>query len=376
MMRKSTALRRYFLFYPRERSIPMEHHPMREMYPLLHSSNLLCKPRKHSQEFEGRAPFDEEHPIPVMPDSRNVMSAQYRFSHHDYYLNPQLVQQNVELPQYPDYAGVRSGMLFPMSGWRKIASSWKEGKTYNRKRDSTHARATWQERNQTPRFMSAPRVCPGGPRFRYQGKLMYSPVRLTKLLWAIDAGLINRNEVITLYHLREANLLMEREIIWPGIKLLSSGVKHMPYPIHLELQSASSEAIQAVESAGGSFTATYLSPEGLIAELFPERYPVTPTADLPDRSTMERVSVNASRRGYLSQWFDEEAKYAHPEAGRRLAHYTSPPVQRDFPATFDEYEQVKHHQKWHLNQPGTGTVLPWQLFNTHDVKRRNTGTLR
>lgn len=163
--------------------------------------------------------------------------------------------------------------------------------------------------------------------------------------------------------------------MWPGVKLVSNGVQGIKRPIHLELQAASREAIAAIEKAGGSFTATYLTPRGFHQELYPERYPTFLDQEMPEKHSFDHVHGVPQERGYLAQWAEEEGKYAHPDSGRRLAHYVQPPHDRDFPATMEEYDQVKHHQKWHLGQSGTGTVLPWNFMNTFDMARKTHGKL-
>ncbi|CAD2212647.1 ribosomal protein L15 containing protein [Angomonas deanei] len=256
----------------------------------------------------------------------------------------------------------------------KIGGSWKYARSYNDARKG-YAKGQWQERKMTPRFMLAPRVSAGGPRNRYEGKATFSRIPLSKILWAIDTGRLNPNEVITLFHLRKANVIGDGEILWPGFVLLAGGVERVPYPINIELQNASARAIKLIEESGGSFTCVYMTHEGLHQELHPEQYPLFVEQDLPERKGLESFATNPRKRGWLSQWYEDEGKYAHPDAGRRLSHYIRPPTARDFPATVEEYDIVKHHQKWHLNQPGTGTVLPWHSYGTTDVLRSTSGVL-
>ena len=157
--------------------------------------------------------------------------------------------------------------------------------------------------------------------------------------------------------------------------LLAGNVERVPYPLHVELQNASAKAIQLIEEAGGTFTNVYMSHEGLYQELHPEQFPTFLEQDLPERKGLENFATSPRKRGWLAQWYEDESKYAHPEAGRRHAHYVRPPTDRDFPATIEEYELAKHHQKWHLNQPGSATVLPWHHLNTADMARRSAGRL-
>ncbi|KAG8341041.1 putative Ribosomal proteins 50S L15 50S L18e 60S L27A [Trypanosoma vivax] len=374
MISHTAVLLRYRLFHPRREAIPLHMCPAKSIFPLINSGNLLAKTRNSWEDFSGRKEFDEDHPLPVVGSALNEQTTQHKWNHWDHYINPQITQSIRDLTPTPEYVGMRSGHNMIRMGWMKIGGSWKYSRGYNDRR-RVFARGQWQERKMTPRFMLAPRVSPGGPRNRYEGKLVFSPLRLTKLLWAIDTGRLNPNEVITLYQLRQANVIAEREILWPGFVLISRGVTRVPYPIHIELQSASAESIRLIEEAGGSFTCTYMTHEGLYQELHPEEFPVFMDQELPDRRGLESHATNPAKRGWLVQWYEDSGKYAHPAAGRRYSHYVKPPTERDFPATVEEYEMVKHHQKWHLNQPGTGTLLPWHSYNTADLMKRASGRL-
>jgi len=344
------------------------------IFPLLHHNNLLAKPRSHWQDFEGRKPFDDDHQLPVVGTKLNEMTTHHRLSSFDAFLNPVLIQDVRDLKPTEEYVGLRSGYFMNHFGWVKIGGTWKFARSFNDRRNQ-YAVGSWQERKMTPRFMLAPRISAGGPRVRFEGKLKYSPIKLSKLLWAFDNGRLNRNEVITAYHLLHSGVVSKSECVWPGFSIVASSVESIPYPIHLELQSATPRAIKLIEEAGGSFVAGYLTGEGMLQELEPEKFPVFPEQNLPQRSHIESTAANPKKRGYLSQWYEDEAQYAHPDAGRRMAHYVRPPVNRDFPTTVEEYELVKHQQKWHLNQPGTGTVLPWHQMNTIDLQRRSVGAL-
>ena len=344
------------------------------MFPLIYSNNLLAKPRRRTQDFQGVREFDDQHKLPRHDTEYISKSKTQHYSAHDLFLNPQLINHQLMLLKTPEYVGPRTGFLYSMSGWHRPGSNWKESGNYRVNRGGKR-KATWDERHVTPRFMMAPRVCPGGPQTRHEGKLQYYPVSLTRILWAIENGSLNPNEVITINALVRSGCLREPVVMWPGIKLVTNGVKGLNRTLHFELQSASKQAIKAVEMAGGSFTATYLTPRGFHQELYPEQYPTFPDQPMPEKHSFDHVHGVPQQRGYLSQWAEEEGKYAHPDSGRRLSHYAQPPQARDFPATAEEYEQVKHHQKWHMGQAGTGTVLPWHFMNTYDMARRTTGKL-
>lgn len=304
----------------------------------------------------------------------NELTTAHKWSHWDQYINPQVTRSWMDLTPSPEYVGPRSGHNVIRMGWMKIGGSWKYSRGYNDARKG-FAKGQWQERKMTPRFMLAPRVSAGGPRNRYEGKAVFSRLPLAKLLWAIDTGRLNVNEVITLYHLRESKVISDREIVWPGFVLLAGDIECIPYPINIELQNASAKAIQLIEDAGGSFTCVYMTHEGLYRELHPEQFPAFIDTDMPEKKGLSSYATDAAKRGWLSQWYEDESKYAHPDAGRRASHYVRPPHTRDFPSTVDEYETVKHHQKWHFNQPGTGSVLPWHSYSTADLSKRSSGKL-
>lgn len=374
MFQKCDVSLRHRLFNEVRQTVPFHFNAIKNIFPLIYENNLLVKSRNSYDEFQGRGQFDDDHPIPVVGTRLNELSTTHKWSHWDQYINPQVTHSWKDLSPSPEYVGPRSGHNVIKMGWMKIGGSWKYSRGYNDSRKG-FAKGTWQERKMTPRFMLAPRVSAGGPRNRYEGKSVFSRLSLAKVLWAIDSGRLNPNETITLYHLRQANVISEREIVWPGFVLLAGSVENLAYPINIELQNASYKAIKLIEDAGGSFTCVYMTHEGLYKELHPEEYPSFIEESLPEKKGLESFATNPSKGGWLSQWYESESKYANINSGRRASHYVRPPQVRDFPTSVDEYEIVKHHQKWHFNQPGTGTVLPWHSYNTTDLSKRTTGRL-
>lgn len=372
MLQKSPTWLRHRLFHQVRQHLPFSTHSIKDVFPLIYENNLLAKTRNSWKDFQGRREFDSDHSHPVLGTRLNERTTTHKWSHWDQYINPQVTHSWKNLTPSEEYVGPRSGHNVIKIGWMKIGGSWKYSRGYNDARKG-FAKGSWQERKMTPRFMLAPRVSAGGPRNRYEGKACFSRISLSKVLWAIDSGRLNPNEVITLYHLREAKVISEREIIWPGFVLLAGNVESLAYPINIELQNASSKAIKIIQEAGGSFTTVYMTHEGLYRELHPEQFPAFVEAELPEKKGLINFATNSQKNGWLSKWYEEENKYAHPSAGRRASHYVRCPHERDFPATIEEYERVKHHQKWHLNQPGTGDILPWHSYNTTDLAKRSTG---
>ena len=341
----------------------------RAAYPLLHSGSTLGKWNRSEQHYHGRKGFDnEDHPIPVLGVRSSEFSHQHVFHDWDRYLNPQLIQCSHDLPPPPEYMGKNTGKLSDSAGWMRVSGSWKFTDTLGKWARESDKGMNHVER-MAPKWMTVPRIAATHPDSRYEGKLQYTELPLSKILWAVDCGELNPNEVITLNLLREAQVITDHDVIWPGLKLVHDGCGALRYPINVELQNATPEAIAAVENAGGTFTATYLSTEGLYQEMHPEEFPTWMEQQLPERDSFEQVYSDPRNRGYLVDWHEEEGKFAHSGAGRRLSHYVAPPKARDFPETFEEYERVKHHQKWHLNQPGTGTILPFVSMEAKEWER-------
>ena len=339
---------------------------MKSMFPLLHSGHLLPKALRSYRDYQGRKEFDEDHPLPVMPSKSNVFSDHHDWTVWDRYLNPQLISDFYDLPPTPEYVGPTTGRLIAQVGWRPVGGSHRYSAS------NTHRKykpGEWAERHMTPKWAIVPRIAAIHPDSRWQGKLQFVDLSLSKIIWAMDTQRLNRNEVITLNILVRAEVIPESDVVWPGINLVYDLKKPLKYPIHLELQNADPEAINAIETAGGTFTGTYMSIDGIYQEMKPEEFPAFQEQNMPDRPGFHSLASNPRVRGFLSQWYEDEGKYAHPDSGRRLAHYVKPPTDRDFPATYDEYERARHQQKWHLGQGGSATILPF-------VERRAIEDLR
>jgi hypothetical protein len=357
-MRSTHTLRRFVSFEAARSKWGLDANlEAKAMFPLLHGGSLLAKAHRAVTDYRGRKEFDEDHPLPVVGSKSSELADHHEWTMWDKSLNPLLVTDFTHLPPTPEYFGHRVGFLFPTVGWRASGTSWKFTRSYHKK-VRVWKPALWQERNMTPKFQKIPRIAAINPDSRWQGKLQFVDLKLSKIIWAIDCGNLNPNEVLTLNILVDAGVLARSDVVWPGVNLVYDLKAELRYPIHLELQNADSNAIAAVERAGGTFTGTYMSVDGLQHEMEPEKFPTFSDQHMPDRPGFTQLASNPRVRGFLSQWWEDEGKYAHPEAGRRLSHYRQPPHRRDFPATYEEYERVKHTQKWHLGQAGTGTELP------------------
>ena len=370
MLQTGTLLRPVIFSPARDRAM-FPFNKITQIFPLIYENNLSFKAGKGFPYYMGPKAFDSDnHPAPNIEKHAVSSSRTPFYSPLDQQLCPTLIQSSTLRPS-EQYVGPRTGLYFPQFGWTRPGTSWRLGKGYitKFKRKRYNYLGKWLEVNMTPRWKIAPRIGASGPGARWRGRLLYTNLPIKKLLWAVENGSLNPNERITLFHLVEAKVIASWEVVWPGVKLVAEELDTLNRPLHLELQQATTKAINLIEKAGGSFTCTYMSPQGLYDELYPEEFPMFHDQHLPDRLALESASVNPKKRGYLTKWYSEASQYANPTSGRRLSHYVEPPTERDYPATLEEQDRVRHHQKWHLGQPGTGTVLPWLS------ERSNTRTI-
>lgn len=363
MLRQSLQFHRAALPQVRQRAA-LHALNVRSMYPLIGGNNLLPQIVRHYEDYQGRRAVDSDHDLPVLSSKRasNYLSTHHVWTNWDKKLNPQLISGPDTLRPQDEFVAPRSGNYLPHVGWMRIGGSWRFKNKLTKQRNKLYARDyQWLETNVTPRWRAVPRIGDINPQARYAGKLEFLDLPLSKVIWAIDSQRLDRNAVITLWSLREAEVIREEEIVWPGVRLVDDLPRDakLRYPVSLELQSGSVDAIRRVEKAGGSFVSAYMSIDGLYQTMHPEEYPVFIDQHMPERMGMQNVAVSDQARGYLCRWFENQAKYADVRAGRRLSHYVAPPTDRDYPATWEEFSRVQHHQRWHLNQSGTGTVLPF-----------------
>ena len=354
-------LLRPVIFSPARDRAMLPFNKITQMFPLIYENNLSFKAGRGFPYYHGPQPVDpDNHPAPNISRYMVTASRIPFYSPLDQQLCPSLIQKTTLRPT-EQFVGPRVGVYFPRFGWVRQGTSWRLGKGYitKYKRKRYNYLGKWLEVNMTPRWKVAPRIGASGPGARWRGRLMYTNLPIKKLLWAFENGSLNPNERITLFHLVEAKVLAPWEVIWPGVKLVAEELDTLQIPIHIEMQQATSKAIELIEKAGGSFTCTYMSPQGMYDELFPEEFPMFHDQHLPDRLAFESASANPKKRGYLTKWLNESSQFANPSSGRRYSHYVEPPTGRDFPSSMQEHDRVRHHQKWHLGQPGTGTVLPW-----------------
>ena len=95
-------------------------------------------------------------------------------------------------------------------------------------------------------------------------------MNLDKIMWFHKKGrlILEPGEVLDMKKMKDLGLVTGS--IKHGVKVLADGKQYFNLPIKIEATRASKEAIRAIESAGGEFTARYFNKLGLRAHLSPE----------------------------------------------------------------------------------------------------------
>lgn len=142
------------------------------------------------------------------------------------------------------------------------------GKTSGRGQKGQKARGkvkSWFEGGQTPIYKLFPKVG-----FTNANAKPLKELNLERIQWFHDKNRLNLQpgEILDINKMRKIGLVTGP--IKNGIKILASGKFHYSLPISIEASRASAKAIEAIERAGGKFTARYYTPLGLRAHLNPE----------------------------------------------------------------------------------------------------------
>ena len=103
----------------------------------------------------------------------------------------------------------------------------------------------------------------------YRCHVEYEEINLDKLKEFIEAGRLNKGEVITMKHLQDAGVFTT---IHQGVKLLGRGSETWNIPINIEVTQVSKNAQLAIEKAGGTVKRVYYDRIGLKYLLSPERF--------------------------------------------------------------------------------------------------------
>lgn len=125
-----------------------------------------------------------------------------------------------------------------------------------------------------------------------------------------------------------------------GVKLLAKGKEALTSPVHLEVSAASTEAIAAIENAGGTVTCVHFNKLALRALVKPYKFDILPHRARPPPRIMGAY-LDRTKAGYLS-----------PEIQQRnlslFGEVTSEPALR---AEHDRFMVAKRKMLWpHLQQ--------------------------
>lgn len=166
------------------------------------------------------------------------------------------------------------GQLQPSDGSTKTykrlgrGPSSGKGKTSGRGQKGQKARGkvkSWFEGGQTPIYKLFPKIG-----FTNVTSLELSELNLDKIMWFHKKGrlILEPGEVLDMKKMKDLGLVTGS--IKHGVKVLADGKQYFNLPIKIEATRASKEAIKAIESAGGEFTARYFNKLGLRAHLSPD----------------------------------------------------------------------------------------------------------
>ncbi|CAR22182.1 mitochondrial 54S ribosomal protein uL15m [Lachancea thermotolerans CBS 6340] len=175
------------------------------------------------------------------------------------------------------------------------------GKTSTRGQKGQKARGkvkSWFEGGQTPIYKLFPKIG-----FTNVTSLTLNELNLERIMWFHRKGRLNLAPGETLDMKKMKDIGLVTGSIKHGIKVLGEGKQFYNLPIKIEATRASKDAIQAIEKAGGEFTARYFNQLGLKAHLSPQwflqkRGRIPLQARPVKRKDIDYYS-NEKKRGYL-----------------------------------------------------------------------------
>lgn len=220
--------------------------------------------------------------------------------------NPLAVNSNVLHRQGARYVSIM-GNLKPSEGstkgFRRVGRgpSSSKGKTSGRGQKGQKARGkvkSWFEGGQTPIYKLFPKIG-----FTNVNARPLNELNLDRIQWFHNNGRLSLQpgEVLDMKKMKELRLVTGP--IKHGIKILGNGKSTYNIPIKIEASKATPDAIEAIEAAGGEFTARYFSTLGLRAHLVPhwflEKRGRIPLQARPTKRKDIQYYSDESRRGYM-----------------------------------------------------------------------------
>jgi large subunit ribosomal protein L15 len=175
------------------------------------------------------------------------------------------------------------------------------GKTSGRGQKGQKARGSvkpWFEGGQTPIVKLFPKVG-----FKRVTALQLNVLNLNRIIQFVESGRLKlkEREVLDMRLMKKSGLITGT--LRDGVKILATGKESLDLPLNIEATRASTEAIRAIEKAGGDFTARYFSKLSLRAHLHPEYFLETrgyiPLAARPVKKRDVDYYCRVDKRGFL-----------------------------------------------------------------------------
>lgn len=144
------------------------------------------------------------------------------------------------------------------------------------------------------------------------------PINLDTIVTHIQMGRINPQQPITLRSMQLAGIFKPNDVKF-GIKLLAKGKEWLDRtkqpPLHVVVNRASTEAIRAIESRGGTVVTQHLNRLGLRVTMRPQKYKdrLVPRLARP-KPKFQPYYTSWKKRGYLNpavqmrSWFQQEGQ--------------------------------------------------------------------
>ncbi|KAH7132620.1 ribosomal protein L18e/L15P [Dendryphion nanum] len=175
-----------------------------------------------------------------------------------------------------------------------------------------------------------------------------SPINLDRIQSWIDQGRLNPKKPITMKELTKSRCL--HGVKQHGVKLLGRNADQLKTPINLIVSRASTEAIAAVEAAGGTVTTRFYSPMSIKRVLRGDSHPtislqadaelvaraVAPSVSASLRAALEAPETpaevkNEALRAVYTQVVSNKYKYRLPDAtSRKDIEYYRDPAHRGY----------------------------------------------
>jgi large subunit ribosomal protein L15 len=156
----------------------------------------------------------------------------------------------------------------------------------------------WFEGGQTPITKLFPKIG-----FKRVSALELNVLNLDRVLEFHRAGRLGlrEGEVLNMRKMKQLGLITGP--LKDGVKILANGKEEYDLPIKIEATRASTEAIRAIERAGGEFTAKYFTKLSLRAHLHPEYFFLkrgyVPLEARPTKRREVHYYSRVDKRGFL-----------------------------------------------------------------------------